>query len=180
MRVFGASGEGATLIRFFCIYIAPTWLFVGATFVANAAFNNLGFPTWSSVFNWGRATVGTVPFVWLGATQFGPEGVIAGQAAGAVVFGLASIIVALRIVDRLAAHRMQRAARHDASKSRRRSRRSPPTRPRPRSTGPTRKKRSNEKRPPGGPAGAKSETSEGTRRSGSGWPTGENRPGQAA
>ena len=106
VRVFGSTGEGATLIRFFCLYIAPTWLFIGATFVANAAFNNLGFPTWSSVFNWGRATVGTVPFVWLGATQFGPEGVIAGQAAGAVVFGLASIVVALRVVDRLAAHRI--------------------------------------------------------------------------
>ena len=101
--VFGATGDGAALIRFFCIYVAPTWLFVGATFVANAAFNNLGFPTWSSVFNWGRATVGTVPFVWLGATQYGPQGVIAGQAAGAVVFGIAAIIVALRIVDRVAA-----------------------------------------------------------------------------
>jgi putative MATE family efflux protein len=107
VRVFGLSAEGATLVRFFCVYIAPTWLFVGATFVANAAFNNLGFPTWSSVFNWGRATVGTVPFVWIGATQFGPEGVIAGQAAGTVVFGVASIIVALRIVDRLAAHHLQ-------------------------------------------------------------------------
>src|SRR5882724_2169746 len=103
VRVFGSSGEGATLIRFFCVYVAPTWLFVGATFVANAAFNNLGFPTWSSVFNWGRATVGTVPFVWIGATQFGPEGVIAGQAAGTVVFGVASIIVTFRVVDRLAA-----------------------------------------------------------------------------
>ena len=103
IRVFGASGDGAALIRFFCIYVAPTWLFVGATFVANAAFNNLGFPTWSSVFNWGRATLGTIPFVWLGGTQFGPQGVLAGQAAGAVISGIAAIIVALRIVDRIAA-----------------------------------------------------------------------------
>ena len=103
IRVFGATGDGAALIRFFCIYVAPTWLFVGATFVANAAFNNLGFPTWSSVFNWGRATLGTIPFVWLGGTQFGPQGVLAGQAAGAVISGIAAIIVALRIVDRVAA-----------------------------------------------------------------------------
>jgi MATE family, multidrug efflux pump len=107
VRVFGLSGEGAALLRFFCVYVAPTWLFVGATFVANAAFNNLGFPTWSSVFNWGRATVGTVPFVWFGATQFGPEGVIAGQAAGTIAFGIASIIVALRVVDQLAAHHLE-------------------------------------------------------------------------
>ena len=83
IRVFGASGDGASLIRFFCIYVAPTWLFVGATFVANAAFNNLGFPRWSSVFNWGRATLGTVPFVWFGGTQYGAEGIIAGHKAAA-------------------------------------------------------------------------------------------------
>ena len=29
IRVFGASGEGAELIRFFCIYVAPSWIFVG-------------------------------------------------------------------------------------------------------------------------------------------------------
>jgi putative MATE family efflux protein len=107
VRLFGVSGEGAELIRFFCIYVAPTWVFVGATFVANGAFNNLGFPTWSTVFNWGRATVGTVPFVWIGATQFGPEGVIAGQAAGAVLFGIAAIIVCLRVVDQLATHQLR-------------------------------------------------------------------------
>jgi putative MATE family efflux protein len=115
IRVFGASGDGAALIRFFCIYVAPTWLFVGATFVANAAFNNLGFPTWSSVFNWGRATLGTIPFVWLGGTQFGPQGVLAGQAAGAVISGIAAIIVALRIVDRVAARHARPLAQEVAS-----------------------------------------------------------------
>ena len=160
VRVFGVTGEGAALIRFFCIFIAPTWLFVGATFVANAAFNNLGFPTWSSVFNWGRATVGTVPFVWLGATKFGPEGILAGQAAGATVFGIAAIIVAFRIVDRLAAHHI--AAQHDTT---------PEVGPDippfsdkaatvldwPDPTNEIEAVQAEEQRPPGGPAGARSE-----------------------
>jgi len=107
VRAFGASGEGAELIRFFCIYVAPSWIAVGWLFVANAAFNNLGFPTWSTVFNWGRATVGTVPFVWIGATQFGAAGVIAGQALGAVAFGIGAVIVCFRVVDRLAAHQLR-------------------------------------------------------------------------
>ena len=111
IRLFGASGDGAALIRFFCIFIAPTWLFVGATFVANAAFNNLGYPRWSSVFNWGRATLGTIPFVWFGGTQYGAEGILAGQAAGAVISGLAAIIVALRIVDRVGVRHARPAAR---------------------------------------------------------------------
>jgi putative MATE family efflux protein len=107
VRVFGATGEGAELIRFFCIWVAPSWIVVGWLFVANAAFNNLGFPTWSTVFNWGRATVGTVPFVWIGATQFGAAGVIAGQAAGALVFGVGAVIVCFMVVGRLATHRLQ-------------------------------------------------------------------------
>jgi len=101
VRLFSVTGEGAELIRFFCIHVAGSWVFVGALFVANATFNNLGFPTWSTVFNWGRATVGTVPFVWIGATQFGAGGVLAGQAAGAVLFGIAAIVVSFRVVDQL-------------------------------------------------------------------------------
>jgi putative MATE family efflux protein len=101
VRMFSASGEGAALIRFFSIYIAGSWVALGALFVANGTFNNLSFPTWSTVFNWGRATLGTLPFVWFGA-QYGAEGILAGQALGAVLFGIAAIIVSLRIVNQLA------------------------------------------------------------------------------
>jgi hypothetical protein len=57
----------------------------GALFVANAAFNNLGYPVLSTVFNWGRASLGTIPFVTYGA-YFGPVGLLVGQAAGSIVF----------------------------------------------------------------------------------------------
>jgi len=106
ISLFGATGEGAELIRVFCIYVAGSWTLVGALFVANAAFNNLGFPTWSTVFNWGRATVGTLPFVWFGAA-FGAAGVLAGQAVGAVLFGIASIVMCFVLIDRLAARQVE-------------------------------------------------------------------------
>lgn len=105
VTAFGASGEAAELIRFFCVYVAGTFLFAGALFVANAAFNNLGFPTWSTLFNWGRATLGTIPFVWIGA-QYGVEGVIAGQAAGGIVFGIVAVFVCFAVIRRLAAQHM--------------------------------------------------------------------------
>jgi Na+-driven multidrug efflux pump len=101
--LFGASGEGAALIWFFCRYVAGTFVFLGALFVANAAFNNLGFPTWSTVFNWGRATLGTIPFVTLGASYMGAEGALAGQAAGGVLFGVAAVLVCYGAIRRLAA-----------------------------------------------------------------------------
>ena len=59
---FSAQGVTAELVRLFCSLLAGSFLFTGALYVANAAFNNLGFPLLSTAFNWGRATLGTIPF----------------------------------------------------------------------------------------------------------------------
>ena len=99
--LFGASGEARELIVFFCLFVAGSFLFNGALFVAIAAFNILGFPTLSTVFNWGRSTLGTIPFVWLGAEYYGAKGVIGGWGLGAVLFGIVSVLVAFRVVGRI-------------------------------------------------------------------------------
>ena len=72
--LFHATGATADYIAFFCKFGVSAWLFIGLLFVANAAFNNLGFPLLSMVFNWGRATLGTIPFVTLGAAWGGVQG----------------------------------------------------------------------------------------------------------
>jgi putative MATE family efflux protein len=99
--LFGATGEAHALIVFFCLFAAGSFLFNGALFVANAAFNNLGYAAYSTLFNWGRATLGVIPFVWIGAQLFGSTGVIAGWGLGAVVFGAGSMVVCLRLLRRL-------------------------------------------------------------------------------
>ena len=38
-------------MRFFCLVSGPIWFFNGLLFVANASFNNLGFPLLSTLFN---------------------------------------------------------------------------------------------------------------------------------
>ncbi|MDJ0946331.1 MAG: MATE family efflux transporter [Kiloniellales bacterium] len=91
---FGASPGAAAVWGFFASFIAVTFAFMGAQFVAHAAFNNLGRPLWSTWSNWGRATLGTIPLVWLGAAWLGPEGVLLGQAAGGVIFGAGAYLVA--------------------------------------------------------------------------------------
>lgn len=98
---FQATGEARDLIRFFCFFVAPTFLFTGALFVANAAFNNLGFPTLSTVFNWARSTIGIVPFCWLGAKLGGAEGVLLGWGLGAAVFGVGAVLAAFRVIGRM-------------------------------------------------------------------------------
>jgi putative MATE family efflux protein len=102
VKLFGASGETARLVLFVCTYGGILWLFLGAIFVANAAFNNLGAPILSTLFNWGRATLGTIPFVTLGAAHFGPEGGYAGLIAGAAVFGAGAVLAAYGVTARLA------------------------------------------------------------------------------
>ncbi len=100
--LFGAKDETARLVYFFCDYGALAWVFLGCLFSANAAFNNLDFAFLSTLFNWGRATLGTIPFVTLGAYYLGAEGVLLGVIGGAAVFGSASIISAYMIVGRIA------------------------------------------------------------------------------
>ena len=99
VRAFSAAGVAAELVRLFCTFFAGGFVFAGSLFVANAAFNNLGHPLLSTAFNWGRATLGTIPFVAVGA-QYGAVGVLAGQAAGAVVFGSLAVLVAFRVLPR--------------------------------------------------------------------------------
>ena len=84
---FGAQGEAREVIVFFCRFVAGSFVFNGALFVANAAFNNLGFAFYSTALNWGRATLGVAPFVWLGAAVGGTHGIMAGYGLGVVGFG---------------------------------------------------------------------------------------------
>lgn len=100
VEVFGASGDSEELIRTFCTYIAGLFSLTGILFVANAAFNNLGNPVLSTTFNWGRATIGIVPFVWVGQ-NWGPAGVMAGWSVGGGIFGLIAIIVCFRSLKTL-------------------------------------------------------------------------------
>lgn len=99
---FGAKGDAALLVTFFCFVVAGSFLFNGALFVANAAFNNLGQPLLSTIFNWGRATLGVVPFVHFGMA-WGPAGVLAGWGLGGVVFGAAAVVVCFRTLRHLPA-----------------------------------------------------------------------------
>ncbi len=99
---FAATGQTAAIVDFFCKIGAVQWLFLGCLFVANAVFNNLGFAFLSTAFNWGRATVGTIPFVVLGTQWGGPEGGLLGLVMGAALFGSAAIYTAYAMVRRLA------------------------------------------------------------------------------
>ena len=107
IAAFHIEGRAAELVAFFCTWIAISWALMGGLFVASAAFNNLGKPVYATLTNWGRATLGTVPFAiagaaWAGVAR-GPEGIMVGTAIGGAVFGLGTMLLAYRLVNQLSA-----------------------------------------------------------------------------
>ena len=98
---FGATGEGRVLIVFFCQFVAASFVFNGAVFVANAAFNNLGFVLYSTALNWGRATLGVAPFIWLGGHYYGMKGVLAGYGLGVVLIGIVGAWGCFKVLGQL-------------------------------------------------------------------------------
>jgi len=87
-HAFNARGDAAAVIAFFCVWLSPAFGILGLLFVSNAAFNNLGRPQYATVFNWGRATLGTMLPVSVAGPIFGAYGVLAGQVLGGMTFGL--------------------------------------------------------------------------------------------
>ncbi len=98
-----ASGEAADLVVMYCRWIAPLFVFMGALFVANAAFNTLGRPQVSTFLNWARATVGTIPLVMFGGNYAGASGVLWGFMLGGIVFGVLAVWMCYRMIDELSA-----------------------------------------------------------------------------
>ncbi|PVE26304.1 MATE family efflux transporter [Microvirga sp. KLBC 81] len=98
---FNAPPLTAELVQFFCQLSGFIWFFISLVFVANASFNNLGYPLLSTFFNWGRATLGMIPFAYFGAQMGGPKGALIGIGAGSIVFGIAAIITAFWTIRRL-------------------------------------------------------------------------------
>ncbi|KRC85661.1 multidrug efflux pump VmrA [compost metagenome] len=96
--VFQVTGPGRDLIIFFCRYGGFAWALNSLFFVSIAVFNNLGYATYSTAIGWLRATLGTLPFVWVGAHYGGPEGVMLGQMAGFALFSLIAMALCRRVL----------------------------------------------------------------------------------
>ncbi len=102
-NVFLATGDAERLILLFCRWLAPLFAFLGALFVSNAVFNTLRRAHVSTLLNWGRATIGTIPLVTLGAAYGGGDGVLVANMMGGIVFGVIGVELCYRLMARLAA-----------------------------------------------------------------------------
>ena len=112
VELFSATGEAAHLVYLFTWGISLTYIFHGLTFNTNALFNNLGKPQWATAFNLGKATLGTIPFAWLGSELWGAPGVLIGQGVGAVLTGILGYWFANRLINQLSAEPTKLVVEH--------------------------------------------------------------------
>lgn len=96
---FNLVGDGRHVFWLFAALLTPLFFFNGILFIANAACNNLERPRWSMYMNWARNTIGILPFLWIGGTYYGLEGIVLGPAIGGVLFGILGFWVARHLVD---------------------------------------------------------------------------------
>ena len=89
---FALQGQGAAILQAFTSVGVGAFIFIGALFVSNAAFNSLGKPGRSTLVNWLKDGVLSWPLATWATLYVGAIGVIYGQAlAGIVVGGIAAL-----------------------------------------------------------------------------------------
>lgn len=99
---FGLTPVGAEVVHAFAFVGAGGFVFAAALFVSNAAFNALGRPAWSTLTNWVRDGLLTLPLALMLAGWFAAPGVIYAQAAVNVLVGGAAAFWGWRFVTGLA------------------------------------------------------------------------------
>ncbi len=101
ITAFGLSGQGAEVLWAFTTIGVGGFMFIGALFVSNAAFNALGRPARSTVVNWLKDGALSWPAATLLASLYGAPGVIYGQAAAGALVGALSALWGWRFVQSL-------------------------------------------------------------------------------
>jgi len=92
ITAFALTGVGVDVLRAFSTVGVGGFIFFGALFVSNSAFNNLGKPGRSTLVNWIKDGVLSWPAATMLAASFGAAGVIYGQAMAAAVVGLGASV----------------------------------------------------------------------------------------
>lgn len=95
---FELTPQGEHVVLAFTTYGAGGFVLGSTLFVANSAFNSMGKPTRSTVSNWFRDGILTLPLAILFANWFGANGVIYAQALAATMVGLLASVWGWRYV----------------------------------------------------------------------------------
>ncbi len=96
--VFRLSPDAQEVVWAFTTIGSAGFIFAGALYVSNAAFNNMGRPFYSTMFNWIKDGLLMWPFCMMGSVWLMANGVIYGQAVALVVAGSIAAFVGWRFI----------------------------------------------------------------------------------
>lgn len=99
--VFNLSGEAAQLLTLFCSGLTIFFIADGVLFSTNSVFNSLGFPLYSTIFNYAKFFLGVIPAVYALSHFYGAKGVVIGQAIGPVLVTVVAVITCHNIIKRV-------------------------------------------------------------------------------
>lgn len=101
VQAFKFSGEAASLIHLFCSGLTLFFVTDGILFSTNSTFNSLGYPLYSTFFNYAKFFLGVIPSVWILSYFYQAQGVIIGQAIGPIIISIAAVITCNHTIKRL-------------------------------------------------------------------------------
>lgn len=101
LNIFQLSGDAASLLTLFCSGLSLFFIADGILFSTNSAFNSLGYPFYSTGFNYAKFFLGVIPAVWVLSYFYGAKGVIIGQSVGAILVTIVAVITCNRIIHNI-------------------------------------------------------------------------------
>ncbi|MDC0505965.1 MATE family efflux transporter [Candidatus Gracilibacteria bacterium] len=96
---FNLVGQARELGLLFLTILSWLFVFQAMVFVANAVFNNVGLAKKSTIINFLKATIFTMPFVYYGAQNYGASGVLYGQSIGSIFIGIIALWWCFRSIN---------------------------------------------------------------------------------
>lgn len=99
--IFWLTGEARALWILFMTFLSWLFIFQAMAFVANAVFNNVWYAKNSTIINFAKATIFTIPFVYYWAQTYGANGVMIGQSIGTIFIWIIAFVWCLYSVKHL-------------------------------------------------------------------------------
>jgi Na+-driven multidrug efflux pump len=94
---FQLTDTGRSMLLAFSHFGAGLWIIFGLDFVAQSLFLTLGRAWWVPTFGWLRGTLGSIPFVYVGAHWYGGTGALVGMWSGNALVALLAIATAMGV-----------------------------------------------------------------------------------
>lgn len=98
--IFSLTGEARELGILFLSALSWFFVFQAFVFISNAVFNNVGLAKNSTIINFMKATLFTMPFVYYGAIYYGAEWVLLWQSIGSICIWIIALYWCFKAISK--------------------------------------------------------------------------------